>query len=70
VLEFIASRSWAGATDEEIVIGTGIIQNTERPRRRELVLAGDVIDSGKTRKTFTGRQAVVWVLRTGQLRLL
>lgn len=53
-----------GMTDEEGIAATGIVASTYRPRRVELVQAGRVIDSGKTRKTrktASGRSATVWV---------
>jgi len=50
-----------GMTDEEIQQQIRMGSNTERPRRRELQLAGLVTDSGRTRKTASGRKAVVWV---------
>ncbi len=59
VLEFIASRP-DGATDEECQLGMPMPQNTQRPRRVELVEAGLIVDSGMTRKTRSGRAATVW----------
>jgi hypothetical protein len=50
------------ATDEELIERTKISANTLRPRRRELELKGIVRDSGETRKTRSGRSAVVWEL--------
>ena len=52
-----------GATDEEMQHALGMGANTQRPRRRELVQRGLVRDSGKTRKTQAGREAIVWVSR-------
>jgi len=58
VLQFLR---WSGpATDQEIQDGIPMEQNTERPRRIELVRSGFVADSGKTRKTRSGREATVW----------
>ena len=52
-----------GATDEEIQIALGMHGNTERPRRIELLNDFHVVmDSGRTRPTKSGRQAVVWVI--------
>jgi hypothetical protein len=48
------------ATDEEIQLGLEMSGSTERPRRVELVAAGRIVDSGRTRPTQSGRQAVVW----------
>lgn len=50
-----------GLTDEEGQIETGLVGNTYRPRRVELVEGGVVVDSGLTRKTRSGRAAVVWI---------
>lgn len=55
-------RAFGGSTDEELQENLIIAQNTQRPRRRELQQAGLVIDSGRTRATRSGRQAVVWTL--------
>lgn len=49
-----------GRTDEEGIADTGIAASAYRPRRVELVAAGLVRDSGRTRKTASGRAAVVW----------
>ncbi len=61
VLSFLRLAQ-AGATDEELMDGTGIAPNTLRPRRRELQIMGSVKDSGATRPTKSGRKAVVWVV--------
>lgn len=61
VLRFIQERGAQGATDEEIVDALGMAQNTERPRRRELVLLGCIEATG-TRTTRSGRRAQVWVV--------
>lgn len=60
VLGFISS-CLLGATDEEIQIGLKMNPSTQRPRRVELVARGHVEDSGKKRKTSSGRKAVVWI---------
>lgn len=49
--------------DEETQIALGLNGNTERPRRRELVQAGRVVDSGLTRKTKQGHDATIWVAK-------
>ena len=61
VLDAIRRAGADGMTDEEGIAATGIVASTYRPRRVENVQAGKVIDSGKTRKTASGRNAVVWV---------
>lgn len=49
-----------GGTDEEMQNALGMNPSTQRPRRIELVSVGLVVDSGETRKTRSGRRAVVW----------
>lgn len=49
-----------GRTDEEIQRMLRMNPSTQRPRRIELVKAGQVRDSGRTRKTKSGRKATVW----------
>jgi hypothetical protein len=60
VLEVIRHRH--GATDEEVERATGLLHQTASARRRGLVLHGMVRDSGLTRKTNSGRNAIVWVV--------
>lgn len=54
-----------GLTDEQVQEALCMSSNTQRPRRVELQRAGLVHDSGRTRATHSGAQAVVWVV-TGQ----
>lgn len=49
-----------GATDAEIAHSTGLSGDSVRPRRGELLAAGAIVDSGKRRKTTSGRMATVW----------
>ena len=58
VLAFVADSG--GATDEQIIDGTGLPPSTARPRRIELTKRGFIRDSGQTRPTRSGRRAVVW----------
>lgn len=58
VLDYLTA--FGPATDEEIQLALGMNANTERPRRVELVTAGLVRDSGRTRRTSAGREAVLW----------
>lgn len=60
VHRFLLDCGTRGATDEEIQMGTGLRVSTQVPRRRELVLAGHVIDTGFRRQTVKLRPAVVW----------
>jgi hypothetical protein len=61
VFEMIVSNGGDGLTDEEISLRLGLNPSTARPRRIELVEAGKVRDSGRTRRTVSGRAAVVWI---------
>ncbi len=59
VLQFIQGQC-SGATDEEIQGALQMGGSTERPRRRELVQLGLVLDSGLRRPTASGKKAAVW----------
>lgn len=66
-LRFAGQR---GATDEELLdafSGRGDFhkESTLRARRVELVNAGSVVDSGRTRRTRAGVDATVWVWAAG-----
>ena len=61
VLAHVRACGEAGATDEEMQAALPMPANTQRPRRRELQLAGLIKDSGRMRRTASGRRAVVWV---------
>lgn len=61
VLDYLKGCGDAGATDEEMQARIPMGANTQRPRRVELVAALLVRDSGKTRITSGGDQAVVWI---------
>jgi hypothetical protein len=61
LLDFIQRQRHLGATDEEMQSSLPMNPNTQRPRRVELVQGLWVVDSGRTRKTMGGDEAVVWV---------
>ncbi|NBW17299.1 MAG: hypothetical protein EBR82_55905 [Caulobacteraceae bacterium] len=48
-----------GLTDEEMQRRLGMNPSTQRPRRIELARRGMVVEAG-TRRTASGRMAVVW----------
>jgi predicted ArsR family transcriptional regulator len=52
-----------GLTAQELEYVTGLAGNTVRPRLWELRKRGLVADSGQTRKTPSGRAAIVWRAR-------
>jgi hypothetical protein len=52
-----------GMTDEQMQDELYIAQNTQRPRRRELVQAGLVYDSGRRSLTRSGRSAIIWIAK-------
>lgn len=51
-----------GLTGDEIEVKMGICSGTRCGRVRELVLMGEVVDSGKRRLTRRGRLAAVWIV--------
>lgn len=61
VVAFLRARGEHGATDEEMQLGIPMDQNTQRPRRVELVRRGLVVEAG-TRKTRKGKYATAWRL--------
>jgi len=61
VRDYLLSCGAEGATDEQIQNALQMNPSTQRPRRIELVEARKVLDSGKTRKTLSGRAATVWI---------
>lgn len=56
VYEFLA---WRPSTDEEIATELAMNPSTVRPRRVELARKGLIVECG-TRRTSSGRMAVVW----------
>jgi hypothetical protein len=60
VLELIRQHP-GGLTDDQLETLTGWRHQTVSARRRELVLAERVADSGERRRTSSGRMATVWV---------
>lgn len=60
ILAFLEGVGPRGATDEEMQLYMDMNPNTQRPRRRELELAGLIVQAAETRQTKSGRAAVVW----------
>lgn len=61
VLDALRDAGREGLTDAEIEEVTGLGGNTARPRRVRLVELAHVIDSGRRRRTTSGRLATVWI---------
>jgi hypothetical protein len=61
VYSFLKLQGIHGATDDEIQVGLKLHVSTQVPRRRELVLAGRVMENGFVRKTRKNCNATVWV---------
>jgi len=61
VLTAIENIGARGLTDEELQHDLDLEGSTQRPRRVEFLRAGLIRDSGRTRKTASGRAATVWV---------
>jgi len=66
VYRLISQAGKQGMTDSEIFAATArrISENTLRPRRVELWDDALIKDSGRTRKTRSGFQAIVWVVKS------
>ena len=60
VMDFLA-RADDGGTDEEIAIGTGLLEGTARARRRELVQRQLVTVTPRSRPTTRGRMAFLFL---------
>ena len=61
LLAFLRGLGAKGATDEEMQCLVPMNPNTQRPRRVELVQGSWIVNSGRTRYTIGGDDAVVWV---------
>jgi hypothetical protein len=62
VYELLCAYEKTGLADHEMQQLLAMNPSTQRPRRIELVNQGHVCDSGRTRPTPSGRQAVVWIV--------
>jgi len=61
VRRYIAERGPAGATRQEVAIALDLPINTATPRVRELIQAGAIRETDRTRPTTSGCQAAVLV---------
>ena len=61
ILSEICIAGKRGRTDSDLQAMCLLSGDSVRPRRGELLKAGLIVDSGRTRKTPKGRDAVVWV---------
>lgn len=59
VFRFIESRTWQGATVDEIEMALGMSHQTASARASELKATGQVVDSTVRRPTRSGRFAAV-----------
>lgn len=64
VFNVIKDAGSNGLTDEEGAAATGLSAQSYTPRRNELVKLGSVVDTGRRRRTRSGRRAAVWMLST------
>ena len=62
LLDVLDTVQVTGYTDEEMQLWAEVTASSQRPRRGELVAAGLVADTGRTRPTRSGRAAVVWAI--------
>jgi hypothetical protein len=58
---FLLSRGEEGATDDEVMVGTGIPHQSIGACRHQLFKLGALVDTGRNRPTRTERQARVWL---------
>jgi hypothetical protein len=63
VLYWIREAGQRGLTDDELEQTIHRSHQTVSARRRELVLLNLVTDSGRRRRTRSGRRAAVWVIK-------
>ncbi len=63
VLNFIAGSQGRGATCDEVERYLGMPHQTASARIRGLVKKDKIIGSDHTRKTRTGRKAMVWITK-------
>ena len=61
ILSEICMSGERGRTDSDLQAMCLLSGDSVRPRRGELQKAGLIVDSGRTRKTSSGRAATVWV---------
>jgi predicted transcriptional regulator len=53
-------RHEGGLTLDEVCWRDGLLHQSASARIRELAQMGEIVDSGKRRKTRSGRNAIVW----------
>ncbi len=61
IFDLIKRHREMGLCDHEIIDLTGLSPNTARPTRISLMKDGFVVNSGRTRKTPEGNDAIVWI---------
>jgi hypothetical protein len=68
VLEFIMARGTEGATDDEIETALGLKHQSASARRNELARESAIVSSGLHRKTTSGDEATVWVIKPPRVK--
>jgi hypothetical protein len=63
VYQLFVQAGWSGLTDSEVGDLVGGMAHSHRPRRIALVQKGLVVATNWTRRTQSGRQATVWVVK-------
>ncbi len=61
VFDFVTNRGERGATDEEIAAALEMRESTARARRVDLRDSGQIRDSGRRRRSCSGRLCVIWI---------
>lgn len=62
VYDLIRQAGLEGCTDDELMARTGLRGSSLHPRRWQLAKDGIIKDSGRTRPTSSGMDAIVWVV--------
>jgi predicted transcriptional regulator len=61
IFDYIASRGFNGATDQEIQANFNKSGDTIRPSRKTLEQDGLIVNSGRTRQNDSGNNCTIWV---------
>lgn len=64
IFKLIKRSGTTGMTCDEVECDSGLRHQTASARVNELAGRGDLVDSGKRRKTRSGRMAIVWFAKT------
>ena len=69
VYDYVSSKGFDGATDQEIQAYFDKSGDTIRPTRKTLEKDGLLLDSGRTRKNAAGNECTIWITNENEGRL-